>query len=397
MHLIAAVKSQDQMDLFCPDGLMAKGFSWYYVSLPKRNKPHKIIPGESLNISQKFSICINCKPEKEGPYQWIEICYANNENTLGGQFVWKTQSCDETPFAGYPLDDSKEPFLKICQAENSIYGLTLTTGIPTLKETLSTVISIPCPYGTTDPNVITKIKPNNFEYDIDLACPKNYNLLGFERFFIQKVDSFIPVLSAVCQLNDTIKKNLILIYAKGKLNDSKMLLTLTKYFSYSEKLDCATKGTRCNLKKRESNYCGLRWNSTFYFLNCTKTNKTKPETQKCPNKNIQYIYIIIGVCSGLFILLLIVMISYLIRVKKVQRYKRKKADSEINTISKNPYYDSGQLEDGSMMANNNPYYEVNNVEIVEMSRNPYYGTDQVSISPTFYKKCFLRSFSLLTV
>jgi len=186
------------MDLVCPEGLLAKGLSWY-----------------SVPNSQNFSICVNCKPEKEGPYQWIEICYANNENTLGGLFVFKTQSCEEKSFY-----DSNLLIKKMCQAENSVCGLTLTTEMPTLEFALKTVQSLPCANAMTDTAIMTEIKPNIVGYDVDLACPEKSTLSGFQRYNLPASRGSIPIISAVCKLNHNIVEQWITVGAKAKLNVS---------------------------------------------------------------------------------------------------------------------------------------------------------------------------------
>ncbi len=293
LHLIAAVMPHKEvMALVCPKGLQAKGISWYYVQK-----------------STNFSICVNCKPENESSYEWIEICYANNENPLGGHFLWNTHLCENYN----NFDGSNQLLLKICQAK--ICGLKFSTGIPQiLAFALGSVQSIPCANGVPEsipctnslpePTVITEIKPNIVGYDIDLVCPEKSTLLGFERFNLQYLSSLIPVLSAVCHLNDTKKDNYILIYAKGKWNDPVMMKLFAKNPGCPSELVTAG-GTRCNFKKKNSNYCGLRWNSTtseqpnFDFLTCPKiNNNTKSVAQECAQINIQNIYIIIGVFLG---------------------------------------------------------------------------------------------------
>ena len=203
MSFNTSVKAQfleeDQVALVCPEGLIAAGFSRYY-------KPFRAYP-DGILMPQDFSICVNCKPEKEEPYQWIEICFANNDDPLRGNFYWETKSCKDRP-----SDDSNKILLGICQDEKLVCGLTIATGRPTLKLAINGVQSIPCTKGMTDPaaftdnqpesvgygilnpTVVTETKSNIVNYDVDLACPINSTLLGLERFKLPASDGSIPVL-----------------------------------------------------------------------------------------------------------------------------------------------------------------------------------------------------------
>jgi hypothetical protein len=197
----------------------------------------------------------------------------------------------------------------------------------------------------------------------------------------------VPVLSALCKMNNNVKEQIIFIYAKGRSNDMEMM----KLFGKSPGCPYNSVkggGTRCNITDSTKKYCKLSWHSTgsekpvFDFLECPKDIKMKPDAQASAIEN-QKFYIIIGACCGLFILLIVIIIFCIISVKKLKKAEKKrgKDEDEINTISKNPYYESGQIEGGSMLPYNDPYYEVNNTDIVEMSRNPYYGTDQPDGTP----------------
>jgi len=112
--------------------------------------------------------------------------------------------------------------------------------------------------------------------------------------------------------------------------------------------------------------------TTSVQVSATSAQVSRPELES--NQNM---YIATGTCCALLILLIIVITLCIIRVKKLKKDdgNRIKDEYEIETVSKNPYYESEQLEGGNM-PNVNPYYEVNNVEIAEMSRNPYYETDE---------------------
>jgi len=416
---------KDNFALVCPKGLLVEGISWYY-------KPRENVSNES------FSICVNCKPEKEGNYQWIEICFANSENPLRLSFGWHTLSCENKPFNG-----THQILQKICQENKTVCGITVKTGTSMLDQVLRSVQSIPCKNIVTNPYVNTLIITNTANYDVDLVCPENSTLFGFERFYLPDSGGKIRVLSALCKLNENINSCLSIIHAKGKLNDTRIMDLF--YKNYSGPINSVNgNGTRCILLESSSNIFSLRWHSTtcentkIEYVNCSKiyakeptANVSVPPTlasttlldlssttphiseyssqvsatstfvsttssqvsapaatlvsastsqvfSKESNQNNNYI---IGTCCALFILLIIVIISCLIRVKKLKRDdgNRKKDEYEIDTISKNPYYESEQLG-GENLLNNNPYYEVNNIEIAEMSRNPYYGTDEEGTS-----------------
>ncbi len=71
-------ENDQHLSLVCPEGLMAKGFTWYAQTINTISDKDK---------SQNFSICVNCKPESNENYQWIEICFSNNDNILGVYFI----------------------------------------------------------------------------------------------------------------------------------------------------------------------------------------------------------------------------------------------------------------------------------------------------------------------
>jgi len=71
-------ENDQHLSLVCPEGLMAKGFTWYAQTINTISNEDK---------SQNFSICVNCKPENNETYQWIEICFSNNDNILGVNFI----------------------------------------------------------------------------------------------------------------------------------------------------------------------------------------------------------------------------------------------------------------------------------------------------------------------
>jgi len=361
MNLIASVKtfrSEDQVALVCPDGLLAKGLSWYV-------KPDNST--KNIFNSVYFSICINCKPGKESPYQWIEICFANNENPLGGQFIWKTQSCEDKSY-----NEFNELLPEICKEDKPVCGLIVTTGMKTLENSIEKAQPIPCKNGSANKTPVKENLSRSISYDVELACPEKSTLFGLERFSMPASNDYIPVLSVLCKLNDNNNEHMIFIYAKGKLKDSEMMQLFAK------SPDCPmpsqkVNGTRCELMESPSEFSSLRWdstseNSTIKLLNCSNGNETDPQaygiettsTTESVSTTIaqlstiisnEYIYIIIGACLGLIFLLFIVISIYLIRIKKQKKDegKRKKSEDEINTISKNPYYESGQLEDGSML------------------------------------------------
>ncbi len=356
LHLIALVKTQslekDQVALICPKGLLTGGVSWYYQANKKN-----------------FTICINCKPEREGHYQWIEICFANNEEPLAGPFGWYSQSCEYKPFV--PANQFMQ---KLCQDNKLVCGFSIKTGIATYQKALRSVQSIPCLNVISDPTAIVSIMPNTADYDVELVCPENTTLFGFERFYLPISGGKIPVLSAICKLKDNFKDSWIFIHAKGMLNDNRMMDSLYKHKTCPNP-SVKDGGTGCKfLEKSSLQFCGLKWHSTrneesiFELLNCSTINIIKPPGKE----NNQHIYIIIGTCCVFFIVISICITQF--KNSKRNEGIIKKDEDEIDTISRNPYYDSGQLEVSNII--NNPYYEENNVDNVEMSRNPYYGSDE---------------------
>ena len=336
MSFIAFVKTQEEeedlMALVCPEGLLAKGFSWYgqpIIRIPVKSddafqknsmdsQADNILSSKKYTYSQKISMCVNCKPEKESRYQWIEICFANNENILEENFNWETKSCEDQPF-----DDSDELLPKICQDYRPVCGLTVTIGIPTLKFAIKEVQTIPCTNGITDPTAFTDNQTKSVSFDVGLACPVNSTLFGLERFKLPASDGSIPVLSALCRLNNYTKEHMIFIYAKGKLNDAQMheLFAKSPGCPFNSVLG---KGTRCNLKESQSKFCSLRWHSTtsekpiIDLLKCP-CMKIKQQQQESAKENNQYIYIIIGVFVGLLILVIISITLHRVKVNKLRR------------------------------------------------------------------------------
>jgi len=313
-----AVKPQtleDQMALVCPEGLLAKGISWYYVPLRRTL-------GESLNNTKNFSICVNCKPRNDGPYQWIEICFANNENPLGGQFELKTQSCEDKPVGRF-----NQLLYEICKDDKPVCGLTITTVTTELESALRSVHTIPCTNGTS----FTEIDHQSSGHDIDLTCPENSTLYGLERFFLPVLQGSIPVLSALCEPNYNTKTGMIFIYAKGKVNDTKMKQYLNMIQNCPFDFVKVEGTTRCQSWESPSKFCSLRWHSTtieqsaFDFLNCAKPNKIKP----------QYMFTIIGACCGLFILLIIIITIHRVKVKKLMRQDDFKKKSIVDKATPN--------------------------------------------------------------
>jgi len=332
MNLIASVKSQiseDQVTLVCPDGLQAEGLSWY--GKPPDNSNKNII------YSKYFSICVNCKPENDSSYQWIEICFANNKDPLGGPFIWKTQSC------GNKTDDELKDLLPvICQKDKPVCGLIVTNGMETLTKSIEIAQPIPCANVTANPTPTKLNLDRSIGYDVELACPANSTVFGLERLSLPTSYGYFPVLSVLCKLNDKIKEHMIFIYAKGKLNDSKMMQLFAKS-PYCPMPSQKGNGTRCELMESPSEFCSLRWdstseNSTIKLLNCSNGNEIDPqayEIETSPTSttssvlttpaqlsaiiSIEYVYIIIGACLGFLILLIIVITLYKIKVKKLKR------------------------------------------------------------------------------
>jgi hypothetical protein len=260
VHLLASVKTQslekDQVALICPKGLLTGGVSWYYQANKKN-----------------FTICINCKPEREGRYQWIEICFANNEEPLAGPFGWDTQSCENKPFV-----DANQFMQKLCQGNKSVCGFSIKTGTVTLDLALRNVQSIPCLSVISDATAIVSIMANTADYDVELVCPENATLFGFQRFYLPVSGGKIPVLSAICKLKDNIKDSWIFIYAKGILNDNTMMDSLYKHETCPNP-SVKDGGTGCKFRgKSLSQFCGLKWHSTrneesiFELLNCSTIN-----------------------------------------------------------------------------------------------------------------------------
>ncbi len=331
--IISSVKTQvleeDSVDLVCPEGLLAAGFTWYNISL-------RDFYGGNTQASQKFSICINCKPETKERYQWIEICFANNENPVGGEFTWETQMCDKT------FDGTNQFLLDLCQSGRPVCGLTLTTGMPSLKLAISGTKAISCKNQTT-------IRENHLQiagYDIDLDCPENSTLLGMERYNLPASDDVIPVLSAFCKVNNYTKEHMIFIYAKGKSQDKEMM----KLFGKSP--GCPSNsvkggGTRCNITDSTKNYCKLRWHSTgsekpaFDFLKCPERIEMKPDVESSVTEDKKN-YIIIGACCGVFILLIISIAIIKVKLKKPK--SRDKFKENVMTENALPIEGSNTFE-----------------------------------------------------
>ena len=327
--------------MVCPDDLLAKGFSWY-VQTNTTNS------GESLIDSQNFSICVNCKPEREHPYQWIEICYAKNGDILGGGFQWETKSCKDEPF-----DDSNEILKEICQNEIPVSGIIVPTEMLTLGLALKRVRSIPCKSVITNVTNTTEIEPYNVGYDVDLLCPKNSTLYGKEKIVLPGFDELqssygeILVFSAICELNNNINEDLIFVHAKGKLNDEEMKQL------FSKSTDCPFQsykgqGNRCNLNESESEYCSLRWSQTLTekpvidFLKCPNNTKIISEYERENNQNY---FIIFGVCGAIMILLFVAISLHITKVKKIRRTATKKAKMMLNlNILNGRSNNIGQLE-----------------------------------------------------
>jgi len=350
VHLLASVKTQplekDQVALICPIGLLAGGMSWYY---------HQSM--------RNFSICINCKPNREGHYQWIEICFANNEEPLGGAFTWYTQSCEKKPFV-----HANQFMQELCQETKSVCGLSIKTGTATYKEALRSVQSIPCPNFISDPTAIVSIMPNTADYDVELVCPENTTLFGFERFYLPISGGKIPVLSAICKLKDNFKDSWIFIHAKGMLNDNRMMDSLYKHETCPN-LFVKDGGTRCKLRDKSSSmFCSLKLHSTsnkaiFEFSKCSNAKMINPPflvsapsyqvsapplqvyttpvteyvglEQLSAKERNQYINIIIGICCVFFILIIIFSTIYKMKVKKLKRADEfKKNDRTDNILAK---------------------------------------------------------------
>jgi len=321
LHFIASVTTQvlekGHFALVCPKGLLVEGISWY------------------VNRRENVSVCANCKPEKEGHYRWIEICFAKNESPLMGPFAFKTQSCEDKSF------NDTHPFLQEnCRHNKSVCGITVKTGTSTLNQALSIVQSIPCTNSVTNPNFDVSIMPNTAYYDVDLVCPENSTLFALERFYLQGSGGRIPVLSALCKLNDSdMNDSLILIYAKGKLNDTRIMDLLHR------PPDCPFNsvngiGTRCRLLESPSKFCSLRWHSTasekpiLELLKCSNMIIMKPtalestspsQASQKPTKYVSaeesnpYIYIIIGTFVVLLIILIIFLTLHTVKVKSPRR------------------------------------------------------------------------------
>jgi len=422
LHFTSSVDTQgldeDQVALVCPKGLVAQGNSFYI----------KPINYTQSGSAEGFSICINCLPEKEGLYEWIEICFANNENPLGGPFAFVQQSCENknSEYHNQFIQDK-------CQDNKSVCGLSVKTRTSTLELALKSVHSRPCTNGVTNPNVNVAFMPNTAYYDIDLVCPENSTLFGLERFYLPDSGGIIPVLSALCTMKDNIKNSMIFIYAKGKLNDTKILDLL-----YSPP-DCPFnsvngKDTRCILLESPSKFCSLRWHSTygtpeFDFVTCSKINTQQPIAQVSttlaqvtetpaqisiqstqtsspplqvskpptevsttpaqvstppshamqPHLNAkeshQNIYIIFGIFFVLFILLIIVLTLYIIKIKNFRR----EDDFKRNDITENATPNQGNNTVRDEQLEDLCYEEVEDKQIAHGSKFLQKGNHNISV------------------
>ena len=99
------------------------------------------------------------------------------------------------------------------------------------------------------------IRPNRAGYDVDLLCPENTFLNGFQKVFLPASGGLIPAFSALCQLaNNNGKDHLISVYAKGNLNDPVM----KKIFSKSPGCphnSLKVNGFTCRLQNKSKQYC----------------------------------------------------------------------------------------------------------------------------------------------
>ena len=223
------------LSLVCPEGLMAKGLTWYAQTINTI-----LSENDSSRSSQNFSVCVNCKPEKEGPYQWIEICFSNNDNILGQPFQWDTTSCGE------PISVTQKQFqiFQKCQRNEPFCGIHLFEGETTLKRALKTAQPILCTGFSSERSKDEIIRPNSAGFDVDLLCPENTFIDGFQKIFLPASGGLIPAFSASCKLaNNNGKDHLISVYAKGKLNNP----VLNKIFSKSPQSK-----TKCNVNKENN-------------------------------------------------------------------------------------------------------------------------------------------------
>jgi len=110
----------------------------------------------------------------------------------------------------------------------------------------------------------------------------------------------------------------------------------------------------------------LRWHSTtseqpiIDFLSCQKRTEIKPQDQEPARENNQNIFIIIGVCCGLFIFLIIVVTLCKIKVKKFKR----KAELKQNVRSENPTPNDGNNPENGNKSEDLCYEEVEDGQIV---------------------------------
>ena len=339
------VLDDDVFPLICPNGMQGKGFSWYV-----NNPPLKFYQ------SVRYSMCVQCQPDKGSYYDQIEMCLANIDDILKGIFQFDTISCDdlscEHEFAHHPFCSTPKPF---CGLNSSINSANLLDAIWTSK---------PIVCGNEDSNQITN---SNRGYDINLVCPENSTFFGLERFTLPLKDkSSKPVLALLCKPT-YLPNRLISVYAQGEKGDANMV----KLFAVKPECPLGTEkadGTRCALNSNEK-YKGLTWTiaagmPSFQFLGVDADDKDKTNNEFDSTNDVNQpllnqeedntqdfginqniFYIIIGISCCIALILIIAIIAQRMYIRKVRRNEEKsneisKGESNYAEVS-NPYYGTG--------------------------------------------------------
>ena len=341
--VIAAAQHQNSglkhFDLECPTGLMARGTTWY--AKPK--------PFERPEYSAKISICVNCQPAKRSNYQWIEICFANTEDILGGQFVWMTLSCkDEKNFRRSNICDYSEP---IC-------GLNFKMGHANLASALNDSQPIPC----TSIRSIYSGNLTMLNYDIDLMCPKKSRLFGFGRFKLPTSNGFIPVFSVLCKSEELDKshRHLISISAMGRSNDTEMFFLFSKN-PYCPQNTIFASGGRCIVSDANVSSCGIKWkpsqNGEILLLPCGFDEGNQSSEEYYQDYNLK---LAIAVTFSTITLMCIITAAIVISVQRKKSAIRRSRENQNQNSERSSTSQkfSGHPEQINQQPYNEPYEEL---------------------------------------
>ena len=222
-----------------------------------------------VNQASNYSVCIWCQTVAGNQFEWIGVCIAQ-ENNFENFSNFGFRTCNNYN------EDSFEGLRSLCEKSSPKCGLQISPSKSHLELSLSESKALSCSNFTTetqDKFGNKSIEQNAPKYNLKLNCPKDFKIIGLQRYYNNFRFFFLPSMAIICKpINtQTLKQENIFFFveAYGKVNDTELINLLKKTFLTS-KLLYKGHSSIFLLKDNSSLWCGLEW---------LKTDQEHPEFQ----------------------------------------------------------------------------------------------------------------------